>query len=149
MQDPWLSIGDGSYSKSCQTRSPLNTLCDQMAMAGRLHVSRVQAAHISTLSFIHQSCPRQMILWLRAFSRAANSFLITLHPTWRITQLKRNSTRAPSKFQIDFTWPNRNHSIYPPSPHPCWIMTISLWSRVPDNNQDDIREILNSRILAW
>ena len=31
--------------------------------------------------------------------------------------------------------------------HPCWIMTISSWLHVPDNNSDDVRAILNSE--SW
>lgn len=34
LKDYWYDLGDGSYSKSCRTRSPLNAFDDQRKLAG-------------------------------------------------------------------------------------------------------------------
>lgn len=102
MTESWYDVGDGTYTESYKTRPPRNAFSGQMPAAGPCRFLGCRPVQPPTGSFLHQSCP-----WTDSGPEtsvgAATFFVITLHPTQKITSLKKVNTTTSLKFLMDFS----------------------------------------------
>lgn len=136
LQEPRYPLGDGSYSKPRQTRR-----CGRLLWGPGCRL--LARPPYRSLTILPPEKPGT-----GTPSRAAKPSLVSLHPTWTIT-LHKGTVQGLHQNPGSVSQDPRQIPALSSSTHPCWIVTISSRLHVPDNNSDDTRAILNSRILAW